>query len=102
MRASAEAARIARRFAHAALAMDGVVEADLMSLSEVDNITQEGAGTLRFEWMMREPPETQAGADAIRDAVEDLPLLMDILTDCLYHPTCPDEYVERRYPPRAG
>lgn len=28
--------------------------------------------------------------------VEDLPLLMDILTDCLYHPTFPSEYVERR------
>jgi len=67
------------RVSRAILELDGVVEADLMSLSEVDNITQEGAGTLRFEWMMREPPETQAGADAIREAVEDLPLFMDTL-----------------------
>ncbi len=32
----------------------------------------------------------------IKSLVEDLPLLMDILTDCLYHPVFPDEYVERR------
>ena len=32
----------------------------------------------------------------IKCLVEDLPLLMDILTDCLYHPTFPAEYVERR------
>jgi zinc protease len=28
--------------------------------------------------------------------VEDLPRVMDILTDCLYHPTFPVEYVEKR------
>jgi zinc protease len=28
--------------------------------------------------------------------VEDLPALMDILTDCLYHPTFPEEYVGKR------
>lgn len=32
----------------------------------------------------------------IKCLVEDLPLLMDILTDCLYHPVFPNEYVERR------
>ena len=32
----------------------------------------------------------------IKCLVEDLPLLMDILTNCLYHPVFPVEYVERR------
>ena len=32
----------------------------------------------------------------IKCLVEDLPLLMDMLTDCLYHPTFPAEYVEKR------
>jgi zinc protease len=27
---------------------------------------------------------------------EDLPLLLDILTDCLYHPSFPEEYLEKR------
>ena len=32
----------------------------------------------------------------VKCLVEDLPLLMDILTDCLFHPTFPERYVERR------
>jgi zinc protease len=28
--------------------------------------------------------------------VEDLPLILDVMTDCLYHPTFPAEYVEKR------
>lgn len=59
--------------------LEGVIAQDLMSLSTVDNITQEGAGTLRFEWMMREPPQTQAQAETIRENVEDLPLLFNTL-----------------------
>lgn len=59
--------------------LEGVIASDLMSLSTVDNITQEGAGTLRFEWMMREPPQTQAQAESIRENVEDLPLLFNTL-----------------------
>ena len=61
------------------LELDGVVRADLMSLSEADNITQEGEGMLRFEWMMREAPETAEEAGQIRAAVERLPLLNDTL-----------------------
>ncbi len=59
--------------------LDGVIAPDLMSLSNVDNITQEDAGTLRFEWMMPEPPQTEAGAQTIRQNVEDLPLLFNTL-----------------------
>ena len=61
------------------LALDGVVAPDLMSLATADNITQTGAGELRFEWMMREAPATQEQADRIREAVARLPLLNDTL-----------------------
>ena len=40
------------------LELDGVVAPDLMSLAVVDNIGQEGPGTIRFEWMMRDAPGT--------------------------------------------
>lgn len=61
------------------LTLDGVVQQDLMSLSTVDNITQEGLGTLRFQWMMNEAPTTQSQADDIQKAVKNLPLLDDTL-----------------------
>ncbi|MBN1936221.1 MAG: insulinase family protein [Anaerolineae bacterium] len=32
----------------------------------------------------------------VKCLVEDLPQLLDLLTDCLYHPTFPPEYIERR------
>ena len=33
-------------------AIEGVIDHELMSLATVDNITQEGPGTIRFQWMM--------------------------------------------------
>ncbi|WP_028110750.1 efflux RND transporter permease subunit [Ferrimonas futtsuensis] len=68
-----------KRITDAILAIDGVVKADLMALSTVDNITQEGPGTIRFEYMMQAAPESQAGADAIAEAVARLPLLNNTL-----------------------
>ncbi|SDZ77354.1 efflux RND transporter permease subunit [Microbulbifer marinus] len=67
------------RLSESILQIEGVVERDLMSLSEVDNIRQEGAGTIRFEWMMRNPPQTQAGADDIARSVARLPMLRNTL-----------------------
>jgi uncharacterized protein len=61
------------------LELDGVIAPDLMSLSETDNITQEGPGTIRFEWMMREAPATERQSLTIRDHVSRLPLLKDTL-----------------------
>ena len=55
--------------------IDGVVRQDVMSISSVDNITQEGPGTIRFQWMMKEAPKTQEEALAVRDAARHLPLL---------------------------
>ncbi|MCH7538520.1 MAG: MMPL family transporter [Proteobacteria bacterium] len=64
---------------NAILQLDGVIGPDLMSLAQADNISQEGPGTIRFEWMMREAPVTQKQADDIRAKVQRLPLLVDTL-----------------------
>lgn len=61
------------------LKIDGVVRHDLMSLSVVDNVSQDGAGAISFEWLMHEAPQTGKQALAIREAVERLPLLMNTL-----------------------
>jgi len=57
--------------------IEGVISADMMSVSTVDNITQEGAGALRFERMMPGPVSTQAEAGDIQAHIERLPLLYD-------------------------
>ena len=67
------------RLSNAIADIDGVIRRDLLSLATVDNIEQAGPGTIRFEWMMNTPPETQAQADAIRKATLDLPLFRDTL-----------------------
>lgn len=61
------------------LRLEGVIAPDLASLSEVDNIGQEGPGTIRFEWMMRNAPMTEQQAADIRDKIDRLPLLKDSL-----------------------
>ena len=61
------------------LELDGVVARDLMALSVADNIDQAGPGTVRFEWLMPEPPADREASLAIRRAVERLPLLKDTL-----------------------
>lgn len=59
--------------------IDGVIQKDLMSLSNVDNITQEGPGTIRFQWMMKQAPTNSESAKAIREAVNRLPLFHNTL-----------------------
>ena len=61
------------------LELDGVIGPDLMSLAVSDNITQQGPGTIRFEWLMRDAPTLDSEAASIRDAVLRLPLLLDTL-----------------------
>jgi uncharacterized protein len=61
------------------LELDGIVARDLMALSVADNIDQAGPGTVRFEWLMPEPPTTREASLAIREHVERLPLLKDTL-----------------------
>ncbi len=61
------------------LAIKGVVAPDLMSVSTVDNITQEGEGTIRFQWMMQTPPKDIEQSQQIRKAILNLPLLKNTL-----------------------
>ena len=61
--------------ADAAPAREGVVAADVIAPSTVDNIEQAGLGTVRFEWLMPKPPETQDEALAVRDKAKAIPFL---------------------------
>jgi hypothetical protein len=70
----------------------GVVEADILSPSTVDNIEQGGLGTVRFEWLMHKPPQTEEEALAVRKKAERIPFLNGTLLSedgkavCLYLP----------------
>lgn len=59
--------------------IDGVVEVDLIAPSTVDNIEQGGLGSVRFEWLMPSPPETQEEALQIRKKAERIPFLKGTL-----------------------
>ena len=61
------------------LSIEGVISADLMSISTVDNITQSASGTIRFEWMMDKPPSTLDESAKIRNYLARLPLLQNTL-----------------------
>ncbi|MHC4521419.1 MAG: efflux RND transporter permease subunit, partial [Planctomycetota bacterium] len=54
---------------------EGVVEVDLMAPSLVDHISQGGPGVVKFEWLMPQPPTTEAEALEIRDKAMSNPLL---------------------------
>jgi uncharacterized protein len=54
--------------------IDGVIARDVMALPTVDNVEQVTPGTISFERMMERAPADQAEADAIRQAVERLPM----------------------------
>lgn len=58
---------------------EGVVGVDLIAPSTVDDISQAGLGTVRFEWLMPEPPKTAADAQAVRDRALRLPFLKGTL-----------------------
>jgi len=60
-------------------AIDGVISRDMLSLATVDNVEQVSPGTIRFDWLMDQPPASQDEADAIREAVERLPMFYGTL-----------------------
>jgi len=64
---------------HYADSLEGVVHSDLLSLANVDNISQAEPGTLRFEWMLPEPPASTAAARQIQTNAERIPLLFNTL-----------------------
>ncbi|WP_303288170.1 RND family transporter [Marinobacter sp. SS8-8] len=58
---------------------EGVVEEDMLALSRVDNIEQEGVGAVRFSWLMPEPPDTRKQALAILERAQRIPLFDNTL-----------------------
>ncbi|MBI1387023.1 MAG: MMPL family transporter [bacterium] len=57
----------------------GVVEIDILAPSTVDDIEQAGLGSVRFEWLMSEPPKTKEDALRVRDRALQNPLLRGTL-----------------------
>jgi predicted RND superfamily exporter protein len=55
--------------------IDGVIAHDVLGPSTMDNIEQAGPGTIRFEWLMEQPPKTPEEAIAIKEAALRLPML---------------------------
>lgn len=70
----------------------GVIRADVIAPSTVDNIEQGGPGVVKFEWLMPEPPATEADAIAVREKARRIPFLDGTLLSesggalCLYLP----------------
>ncbi|WP_251358526.1 RND family transporter [Kangiella sp. TOML190] len=58
--------------------LQGVLVADLVSIANVDNITQQN-GALRFEWMMQSAPTNLEQSDKIKQQLERLPLFKNTL-----------------------
>jgi len=81
----------------------GVVEVDILAPSTVDHIGQGSPGEVRFEWLMKEPPATQAKALEIRDKAMSNPLLKGTLVSedgkaiCLYLPLTSKDLSYRVY-----
>ena len=61
------------------LELEEIVRSDQMSLDTVDNITQEGPGVIRFEWLMQDAPTTLEQSEQLRRAVSRLPMLANTL-----------------------
>ena len=61
------------------LGLEGVIKADVLALSEVDNISQAGPGTIQFSYLMKQAPTTDVQADFIKQAIKRLPMLNNTL-----------------------
>ncbi len=57
----------------------GVIEVDMFAPSTVDNIEQGAEGTVKFEWLMAEPPKTEQEAVAIRTKMQRMPFFRGTL-----------------------
>ncbi|MGX5173835.1 efflux RND transporter permease subunit [Aliikangiella sp. IMCC44653] len=61
------------------LNINGVVKADVNSLSTIDNIEQAGEGAIRFEWMMASAPTQQSQANTLKQKTRRLPFVVNSL-----------------------
>ncbi len=81
----------------------GVIEVDLLAPSTVDHIGQGAPGEVKFEWLMKKPPGTDAEALEIRDKAMSNPLLKGTLVSedgkavCLYLPLTSKDLSYRVY-----
>ncbi|MEA1929031.1 MAG: RND transporter, partial [Candidatus Auribacterota bacterium] len=81
----------------------GVIEADIIAPSTVDNIAQAGPGTVEFEWLMATPPKTKEEALEVRKKAERIPFLKDTLVShdgkalCIYLPLTAKDQSYRVY-----
>ncbi len=81
----------------------GVIEVDLLAPSTVDHIGQGGPGVVTFEWLMKNPPATNAEARQIRNKAMSNPLLKGTLISedakaiCLYLPLTSKDLSYRVY-----
>jgi len=57
----------------------GVIEIDIFAPSTVDNIEQGAEGSVKFEWLMSQPPKTEQEALAIRTKMQRLPFFRGTL-----------------------
>jgi predicted RND superfamily exporter protein len=54
--------------------IERVISADLLTPSAIENIVQDGAGAVSFNWMMKKAPTTEEEALSIADKMSRLPL----------------------------
>jgi len=72
--------------------IDGVISRELIALSTKDNIRQGEIGTVVFEWLMKQPIDTQEQANFIRDEAKDNPMFNGTIVSedgkavCVYIP----------------
>lgn len=60
-------------------AQKGVIAAEVISPSTVDNVEQGGLGAVKFEWLMSEPPQSELEALAVAHKAKRIPFLQDTL-----------------------
>ena len=58
---------------------EGAIAADIMAPSTVDNIAQQGPGTVTLDWLMARAPETEAEITALRQKVDRLSHVQGVL-----------------------
>ncbi len=81
----------------------GVVSVDILAPSTVDRIETEGLGRVRFDWLMRSPPQTAEEALEIRERALRIPFFNGTLISedgrnlCLYLPLTSKDVSYRVY-----
>ena len=81
----------------------GVITPDIIAPSTVDSIEQDTPGTVRFEWLMPNPPASQAEAGAVRRRAARISMLNGTLVSedgkalCLYLPLTSKDQSYRVY-----